>query len=145
MGFRKGIASALRRALAVGAALGAGFLVQSVLMAIVLALASPATLRFFESAMTLHVVPTLFLLLLAGAPLIHTQLPRTASAGITVFVGALGASIPEIYVCTNPHLRCFLTTQTVAGAGMILSGAGCGMVFCLVYRHLKHSRLIKSE
>lgn len=118
------------------------------MMVIVLAFASPATLRFFESAIVLYVVPTLFLLLLFGAP-VRTKLPLTVSAGIAVLIGAIGASIPEIYLCTNPHMRCFLTSpfprETVAGAGIIVSGAACGMVFCLVYRHLKRRRSITSE
>jgi len=142
MGITKTVTSATRAALAVATAFGPGILVQSALMAAVLTLLSPATMMFFDFAVTLYVGSTVCVLLVLGGALVSIRVVRLYlnRRGVVVgaVLGALGASVPEIYTCTNPLLRCFLTTprDTAAGVAIILSGAACGAVVCLVYAGL---------
>jgi hypothetical protein len=136
-----------RCVLAAALALGAGLLAQSVLLAGVLAVTSPGTLRFFDFALFLNLVPTGSVLLLVGAPFfcarrVRDWLGSIRSAVVGALLGALGASLSELYSCMNFHLRCFLDTSrdAAAGLGSILCGAACGAIVCLVYRRLMQVR-----
>lgn len=132
-----------RFALATAAALAIGFLAQSALLAVVLALTYPNALRFFGvGAILIYYVPTVVMLVM-GAPLfylrtIRARLRWTGGAGMAALLGALGASVPEMYLCANPLHRCFLATMrdTIAVVVVILSGAACGAAVYFIYRRL---------
>lgn len=136
----------IRYAIACGLALAIGLLAQSVLLAGVLAIANPATLRFLDFTLVLYLTPTAVVLLI-GIPLlslrkIRDRLGAVYSTLIGASLGALGASVPESYVCMNPLLRCFLDTprDAAAGLGSIFSGVACGIIACLVNRRLTPMR-----